>query len=219
MAIADYDTLKSALQSYAARSDSKFSAQVPTFVAMVEERLYNGSGTPGDPSYSPPLRSSTMELDTTVAVTAGSGTVPADMLEIRSITVSGQTYGLEYLPPERFKVWSASLTGSGPIYYTIIGSTISVIPAMTGTLQVLYYRRFDAINDSSNKTGSLIIAHGNIYLELGLFYAFVWMRNAELSLSHLALGRSMIEGANRRAISGRYPGPLRARSRLSESMP
>ncbi len=219
MAITDYDTLKSSLQSYAARSDSKFSAQVPTFVGLVEDRLYNGSGSDGDPTYSPPLRSSTMELDTTVAVTSGSGTVPADMLEIRSITVSGQTYGLEYLPPERFRVWSSSITGSGPIYYTIIGSTISVIPAMTGTLQVIYYRRFDAINDSSTKTGPLIIAHGNIYLEMALFEAFAWMRNPDLALSHLALGRSMVTGVNRRAIAGRYPGPLRSRSRLSEAMP
>ena len=36
MAIADYDSLVAAIKSYAARSDSTFSARIPDFVALAE---------------------------------------------------------------------------------------------------------------------------------------------------------------------------------------
>jgi hypothetical protein len=64
MAIADYTTLRAAVLSYAARSDSAFTAMFPTFVSLTEARIYDGAGRPGEDVYSPPLRSRAMEAST-----------------------------------------------------------------------------------------------------------------------------------------------------------
>jgi len=213
LAIADYDTLKSAVQSWAARSDSKFAAQIPTFVGMAEDRIYYGAGEPGDPDYTPALRSSVMEVTAPVTATDGVATLPNNYLEARALTVENQRVGIEYLPPERFRVYDANTSGTVPLYYTITGTTLEVSPAITGALSLSYYRRYDAISDT-NPDEPVLIAHANVYLHLCLYAAFTLVRNAELAMSHLALGRSAIEGVNRQSALRRYPGPLRIRSRM-----
>ena len=214
MAITDYTALKSALQSYAARSDTKFSAQIPNFVAQAEERIYNGSGdSPQDPTYSPPLRSKALEFTTTIAFTAGSGVVPDECMDLRKIYVVGQLTGIKYLSPERFAVQAANDSGT-PRWYTVEGSVISVTPDTTGVLAVDYYRRLSPITDT-NVTNAVITAHGLIYLEMALFEAFSWMQEVDLALGHIAKGRSMVSGANRVSERLRFSGKLSIQPRTA----
>ena len=214
MAIADYDTLKAAIQSWAARSDSTFAAQVPTFVAMAEDRIYFGAGSPGSPDYTPALRATEMELTDTITATDGDATLPTDFLEMRSLTVADQTSGIEYMPPERFVITNENAAATTvPVYYTIRGTTLSVTPSYDGDLSLSYYRRFDAITPS-NTVEALLQSYGNLYLYLGLFSAFTWMQEAELAISHVTLARSMIEGINNKSALARFPGPLRIRPRV-----
>lgn len=214
MAITDYDTLKAEVQNWAARSDSTFAARVPTFVAMAEDRIYYGAGSPGSSDYTPALRSTVMELTGTIAATSGDATLPAAFLEARSLTVVDQRTGIEYMPPERFAVMAENAASTAiPVYYTIKGTTLSVTPSYTGDLTLAYFRKFDAVTASAT-TGTLIESHGLIYLHLTLFAAFTWMRNADLALSHVALARSAIEGVNSKSALARFPGPLRIRPRV-----
>jgi hypothetical protein len=213
MAITDYTTLRASIQAWTARTnDTVFNGQIPTFVELAEDRMYNGAGERGEPMFSAPLRSKYMEVEGTVTVTDGTGSLPDEALEIREISVQDQKTGLEFLPPERFRVFAANNTAGTPVYYTTRGSTIDVAPASSVTLDLTYYRRYDTIT-ASNSTGPLIAAHGLIYLECCLYEAFAFMQADDLALAHLTRARGMIDGANRTAANTRTAGPLRIRQR------
>ena len=212
MAIADYTSLKSAVQTWAARSDSIFAGQFPTFVELAEDRIYNGAGMLGEPTYSAPLRSKYMEVEGTVTVTSGTGTIPDTVLEIREISVTDQLHGIEFLPPERFRIFAANNPAGVPAYYTTRGSSIEVTPSASVTLDLTYYRKYDAITLGA-PTGTLLTAHSLIYLECCLYEAFAFMQETDLAVAHLARARGMIDGANRTAANIRTAGPLRIRQR------
>lgn len=214
MSIVDYDTLKSAVETWAARTDATFRGQIPTFVALAEDRLYNGAGKVNEPIYSAPLRSAAMEVAGTMTITDGVGTLPAEALELRKLVVNGQLTGLTYMTPERLSLWSSNAVEGTPLYYTTRGRDVVIAPpASSATLNLTYYRQYDAITPT-NQTGPLIIAHGLIYLEAALYEAFAFMQDTELALSHLARARGMIDGANATATKIRTSGPLRIRQRV-----
>lgn len=213
MAIVDYDTLKDAVQTWAARRDTTFAGQIPTFVSLAEDRLYNGAGMPGDPIHTAPLRSSTMDVTATIALASGLGTLPADILEIRSLSIVDQRSGIEYLPPERFQIYKANSAGTIPEYYTVFGNKVEVSPGASTNLRLSYFARYPEIGPS-NKTGPLIIQHGLIYLALALYEAFAFIQDTETALAHLARARGMIDGANRTMTNIRTAGPLRIRQRV-----
>lgn len=211
--IIDYDTLVASVRRYCARSDSTFNAAMPDFVAMAEERLYNGFGDLGEPLYSQAIRSKTTEATGTIAFTSGVGTLPDDYLSMRKIYRPGDTFGLKYMPPERADIQDALEAAGTPLYFTIEASSITLIPSWTGTLNVLYYKRHAAIT-SSNTTGALIQAHGLAYLEATLIEAFSWMQDEQLAVGHAAKLRGLVSGINKQANDLRFSGPLRIRQRV-----
>lgn len=213
MAIADYSTLVAAVKRYAARSDSTFSAAIPDFVGLAEERLYNGHGDPGDPLYSPALRSSVMETSGTITVTDGAGPIPNDYLAMRKVSRSGDTLGLKYLAPERYEVQTQIETAGTPVWYTISGSTLSVVPVWDGDIEVIYWKRHTAIT-ASNATGPLLTAHGLLYLEATLIEAFSFLQAGELAIGHATKLKGLVSGANRSASDLRFSGPLRVYQRV-----
>lgn len=205
--ITDYDTLAATVKTWCARSDTKFSAQIPTFVSLTEDRIYHGLGDDhSDPLYSAPLRAPKMELSITVALVDGVATLPSDFLEARRINRSGDRNGIEYLPPQRFSLEGEYLSlGSLPLYYTTEAETLKVIPTYTGNVQMLYYRKFPAITDG-NKVGTLITNYGNLYFSSGMHEAFSWMQEPELALGHIVRYRSQVAGLNRTNHKTRHPG-------------
>jgi hypothetical protein len=211
--ITDYGTLKSAVQTWAARTDTTFGNQVPMFVEMAEHRLYNGAGSPGDEVYSPALRSLTMEVSSTLTMTAGEGAMPANVLEVRRVYRVGDQYGMTYEPPERFQVFLANNSGSADgLYYTVEAGTIKIAPPDSDNIGLVYYRSYDAITPT-NTTGPLLEAHGGLYLSACLFEAFTFIQDANLAGGHLMRLRSQIAAANRTAATQRMPGPKRIRVR------
>ena len=212
MSIIDYDTLVAAVKVWAARSDSTFSGQIPTFIALAEDRIYNGAGKMGDPIYSAPLRSATMEVAGTMTTVDGVGALPAEALELRKLVIAGQLTGIEYMTPERLSLWSSNAVSGTPFYYTTRGRDVVLAPTSSATLNLTYYRQYDPIT-VSNKTGPMIIAHGLIYLECALYEAFAFMQETEIAMAHLARARGMIDGANRTATAVRNTGPMRIRQR------
>ena len=210
--IADYASLKSAIQTWAVRPDNTFGNQVPMFVEMAESRLYDGASEPGDPLHSGPLRSSIMETTSTITLTDGVGPMPDDALELRKVWVTDGQFGITYTPPERFAELSAQSSGGAPIQFTVEAGTIKVMPRLTGSLDVTYYKRFPGIGPS-NTTGPLLTQHGSIYLTAALVEAFTFLQQAQLAGAHLAKLKSMIAGVNRTSSALLLPGLLRIRSR------
>lgn len=215
MAIADYTSLRSALQTWAARSDSVFANQIPTFVELAEARIYDGAGEPGEDFYSPPLRSKALEITASVVMTDGAADLPTepDVLEVRRIWLAGAEWGTTFLPPERFAE-RAAVSSAGPsLYHTIEDTRLRVFPAFTGDVELLYFARHPAVTVEA-PAGPTIEAHGTIYLEACLLEAFSFMQEMELAALHMAKLRSLIAGANRTASKFRSPGPLRVQTRM-----
>jgi hypothetical protein len=214
MAITDYTSLRSAVQTYVARTDSVFSNMIPVFIELAEARIYNGAGDPGDDLYSAPLRALVMETSGTITMTSGVGTMPSTALEFRKVYATDELLGITYQTPERFLQLDENASGGNPVYYTVEDGSIKVTPAYTGTLTVTYFQQFDAIN-STTTTNGLITAHGVVYLEAVLFEAFSFLQEIPLAAGHLGKYRSLVAGLNRTAGAMRYPGPMRVRSRMA----
>ncbi len=218
MRIVDYDSLKEELIKWTARTDTAFSNRIDAFVALAEDRIYNGSGDgSNDPLYSKPLRVSTMEVREPLSVVDGEVALPSTVLDLRSAIVVDQRYGLEYLEPERFAIETARLGGGSPLYYTVDANTLKLAPGYTGNVDILFYKRFDPIS-STNLNGELIAAHGMLYLNAALFEAFSWIQEESLALGHLARYRSQVHGLNSSAKSVRHGGKNR-RIRTRVPMP
>lgn len=206
MAILDYDGLTAEAKVWAARSDSVFSNRMPIMVSKAEARIYDGMGKPGEPLYSAPLRVKTMEHSSTVAVTAGEGALPDDYVAARRMSIDGNRVGLDYLPPERIEVLGASLSSGDPGYWTVEGSTLKIVPAYTGNVDLAYYRRFDALTSEYTGDHPLLRAHDTIYLEAVLIEAFAFLQNMEMAIAHASMLRGLVDAANRAARDARTAG-------------
>lgn len=214
MAISDYNSLAAEIKAWAARSDPAFSNRIETFIAFTEQRIYNGQGEPGDALYCPALNAPEMETDWIVTFTNGVADVPGDMSTMRTIRRAGDDVGLDYLPTKQFWIRDAEAnTTLNPAYYTIEQGKIYVTPSYSGDLQILYYKKFDAIS-SDNPTGTLITKYPLLYLSGCLFEAFSFMQEADLAMGHWARHKSQIAGINASADSVRFGGgPLKVRVR------
>lgn len=213
-AITDYDSLSAEIKVWCARSDASFSNRIETFIAFTEQRLYNGQGEQGDPLFCPALNAPEMETDWTVTFVAGVADVPGDMSTMRVVRRLGDDTGLDYLPPKQFWIRDAQVNSTlNPAYYTIEQGKIYVTPSYDGDLQVLYYKKFDAIS-SDNKTGTLLSKYPLLYLSGCLFEAFSFMQDADLAAGHWERYKSQVTGINASADSIRFGGaPLRKRTR------
>ena len=197
MAIVDYAGLVEAAQKWCVRSDSTFTNQIPNMLAFAEDRIYNGSDLEAKGQlYSPALRTKSLEFAGTVAFTEGLASLPLDCLQVRKLSRSSDYLGLDYLPPERFAVVSAQSTGGDPGYYTIEAGVIKVTPSFTGSMDMLYYRKFPALSTDANSNG-LLLAHAPVYLSALLFEAFSFIQNIDLAIGHVSRLRSAIDGLNR----------------------
>ncbi len=214
----DYDGLAQAVKTWCARSDTTFSNQIPTFVAFMEQRLYSGSGEgQSDPLFCDPLNAPEQETTATVTLTNGIGTLPTDVVTIRSLTRSNDIVGLGFMSPRQWAVKDADLSSGDPAFYTIEGSTLKVTPTYTGDLSLLYYKRFTSIGPE-NSSNTLLTTYPLVYLSGTLFEAFSFMQETELAMGHFARYRAHIAGINTSAQQRRFGGgPLKIRTR--QAMP
>ena len=209
MAITDWDSLKTAVQSYAGnRTDTTFVNQIETFVDLAEHRIYHGVGTPRDPLYSEPLRCDELVTSSTVSFTASSGTVPSDCLGIRRLDRDDDTMGLDYLTPDALALDVAREASSTtlPRYYTVEGTTIKLSPSGYGSaLNILYWAEPTGIS-SSNTTNAILTAYPTLYLYATLMQAFSWMDNPEKMQTYLAETRAAVSGINSTKIATQHGG-------------
>jgi hypothetical protein len=130
MSITNYDSLKTTIASYLARSD--LTAQIPDFIQLAETRLRRE------------LRIRQMLKVVTTATVAGDSTVelPSDYLQMRDLHMNTnpvQTLGYQS-PSNFYRNTNAAISGV-PLQYTVLAQEFQLAPIPDGvyTLQMIYY--------------------------------------------------------------------------------
>lgn len=201
MALTSYSDLVSEIQNYAARDDAEFSAAIPMFVKLAELRLINGHDLDG----SDPVRVQEMEIEFTMTMVDGKGTLPANYLSARNISVSGGRYALDYMDPNNLNLRLEYSTGGDPLYYTIKGRELWTSTAMNGDIQVLYYFKPAALSTTVT-TNELFAAYPELYLTAAMIEAYDWISDdgeqAKAINKHNGFARSLNSAAKRTRYSG-----------------
>jgi hypothetical protein len=209
---ATFAELKAAVISYTVRTDAAFAAQLPTFAALAEDRMFIGAEAPLP---SDPVRLPAMETAADVDITDGTGALPSGYLSMRRIRWDGEPKTVpDYEAPSVFYANRYTATSGSPVSYTVEGGSIHVSPMITGTLKATYYARPAALAVDGD-TNTVLTAHPTLYLRAMLIEAYAFTRDFEMQAQEFAAYKAAVDGiasharrqrmgANRLAI--RIPG-------------
>ena len=162
MAVTNYTDLQTTLESYASRSD--LSSMVPVFIQLCEADLKRR------------LKLVNLETAATVTLTSGVGTLPTDYVGMRSIYWDDDTdNALTYVTPDYFDALRELETGD-PIYYTVTGSSLKVLPMETGSAVMTYQAVLSSLS-ASNTTNAVITSYPDAYLQGSLKELYHYTRN------------------------------------------
>lgn len=153
MAIVDYSSLQSAVAEYLHRGD--LTANIPDFISLAEARLNRR------------LRIRAMEQRATGTALGGLISLPSGYREGRSLHIAngGSYRRIDYVSPER----AALYEGSGsPTAFTIVGSSIELLPAQDADYALVYYKALDPLSAGQNW---LILNAPDVYLYATLLEA------------------------------------------------
>lgn len=143
MAFGTYAELQAAICKWAWREDDEsFAASVPDFIALAEARINRE------------LRVGAMETTAPIVMTGGVGTLPADYLQFRTVSLNGGGW-------PRY-INSSAVAGYGD-QFAIDGSTIRLGYGATGDVSLVYYARIPALSDA-NPTNWLLAKAPDLYL-------------------------------------------------------
>lgn len=108
------------------------------------------------------LRVRQMETSGTVTMSSGAGSLPSDYLQWKNVKWTGTpAVNLDYADRAWLTETYPSSPSDTPRYFTIEGSTISVMPVDNTSLILRYYQKITALSSSVNW---LFAAHPDIYL-------------------------------------------------------
>ena len=161
MAITTYAELQTAIGDWLNRAD--LDQKIPDFIRLAESTLNDV------------LRSADMVTQSTsIAITSGRATLPADALEIVYAQVaSSEDEPLEQVTPQQLTMLRRTRTrnAANPRFYAIVGRDIVVTPTpASGSLDLDYYQRLPVLSDS-NTTNWLLTDSPHIYLYTSLLHA------------------------------------------------
>lgn len=183
MAISNYTELQTAVANWLDRDD--LSARIPEFISLCEAR------------FNRTLRIRAMEtLDESVDTVAGTSTIalPSGYIQMRDIhLIANPLVQLQYVTPEIYnRIYAGSSSGK-PQVYTIIANNIKFgpTPDVVYDVSMLYYKKFDALSDSS-PTNWVITNAPDVYLYGALLEAEPFLMNDQrIQLWATALTESM----------------------------
>ena len=149
MSITTYAELKTAIEDWEHRTFD--SGKVDTFIDLFEARVNRT------------LRVPEMEKRATATPTSEYVALPTDFLELRNIQINGSTVQmLDYATPHKIDL--AELSGSPPLYYSLVGNEFQISPSASGkVVEIDYYGKITAL-DSTNTSNFLLAAHPDYYL-------------------------------------------------------
>ena len=169
MAISTKGELKTAAANWLNRSD--LTDRLDEFIELAEASLNRN------------LRTRDMLVRTTTTASAQYIGLPADFLEMQNIELTSTS------PPKRLIYatsdrsddirWQKDNTTGVPIYYTIEGDAIQLMPTPDAdyTLQINYYKTLPAMSDSGDNW--LLVSHPDVYLYSVLMQASPYLMDSE----------------------------------------
>lgn len=196
MSISTYSELQTAVASWAHRSD--LTSLIPDFIALCEADLA--------------IRCKLVDLEGTasIAVTSGTGALPADYAGFRSAKWDGNPgRPLTYLTPDAL---NAIAQQGLPEFYTVTGTSVKVAPGGSGTLVLTYHAKLTALSNV-NTTNTLLTRYPDAYLQGTLVQASVWARDTEAIGLHSGLYEAAVARIKTDNQQRKYPGPLQVRPR------
>ena len=154
MAISTYSELNTAVANWLDRDD--LTDRIPEFIALCEAR------------FNRLLRIRAMEEKQTASTVAGQRNLalPTGFIQMRNLQINASPIvPMQYVTPEIYdRLYGSASTGT-PQMYTIISDEIQLgpIPASAQTIEMLFYKKFDALTGLAT-TNWMIITAPDVYL-------------------------------------------------------
>jgi len=154
MSIATYSELNTAVANWLDRDD--LTDRIPEFIALCEAR------------FNRLLRIRAMEYKQTASTVSGQRNLalPTGFIQMRNLQMNETPIvPMQYVTPEIYdRLYGSTLTGT-PQMYTIIADEIQLgpIPGSALTIEMLFYKRFDALTDVAT-TNWMITNAPDVYL-------------------------------------------------------
>ena len=154
MSIANYSELNTAVANWLDRDD--LTDRIPEFIALCEAR------------FNRLLRIRAMEYKQTASTVSGQRNLalPTGFIQMRNLQINASPIvPMQYVTHEIYdRLYGSTLTGT-PQMYTIIADEIQLgpIPGSVMTIEMLFYKKFDALTPSAT-TNWMIINAPDVYL-------------------------------------------------------
>ena len=168
MSLDSYSALKTEIQDWAVRAD--ITATVDTLIDLFEAWANRN------------LRVRQMEAESTSAATEYMA-FPTDYLELRDIQFqSNPRRQLRYVTPEYADMYDSSGATGSPLYYTVVGGQIRLIPApdSSTSVRISYWQKVPALTTLA-PSNWLLVSHPDAYLYGPLFHGLVWAQNPTMA--------------------------------------
>lgn len=162
MALSTYDELKASVADWLNRSD--LTTQIVDFITLAEADM------------NLVLVENKMETTATVAITSGLGDLPADCLDVLTVTMPNG----DVLVPETDREADKFESSGTSAAVTVSGSSLRIIPPGDASYNVTlrYRQKVPALSDS-NTTNWVLASHPNAYLFGALSHAESFLVNEE----------------------------------------
>ncbi|WP_085032309.1 phage adaptor protein [Ensifer aridi] len=160
MSISDYASLLVDAGEYSSRED--IAHLFPRFLGLAELKLNRG------------LRVADMEASTTLALSNGDATLPADFLEAREVKTSANV-PIRAVSLQQLTSSYAGNSGT-PTGYAVVGSTLKARPVSDQTLTIAYYAKIPALTPSA-PTNWLLAKAPDVYLYALVNEIAIWAKD------------------------------------------
>lgn len=194
MSLDSYSGLLASLAGWLMRDD--LAAVLPDFVTLAE----------ADMSHRLRLRA----MLTTASVSAAGGTLPADCVAVKSVTLDG-TGPLGFASVAENATLAETYRGGPPAWWGIDGDKLVVSPTQaSGTVALRYYARVPALS-GGNPTNAILQASPALYLYGSLIQASPYLMDdarVQVWVTLYQEAANLLQAAD---DSAEYPGPLAIR--------
>ena len=151
MSLSTYSDLKSSIANWLMRDD--LTSVIPDFITLAEADMNSR------------LRLRSMLTRATATLDEAYETLPTDYLQMYRVMVNEDR--ITFAPTDLLAKYALDYAGEAPLYFSITGSQLQLVPAPSGsrtaTIEMTYYARPTALSDS-NTSNAILAASPGLYL-------------------------------------------------------